>query len=156
MRTSQTGTCKDCRGFTFLELLAVMFIISLLAALVFPSFRAFEGKSLKSDAARIASLLRYLNDSAISSKNTYPLKIDLADGSLSWDGPEGGRTEKFRSLSEVTLQSRGGIREGQVTVFFGPLGINEGLEFLLRQEDSLMKVLFNPISGRAKITTDEE
>jgi general secretion pathway protein H len=144
-------------GFTLLELIVVIFVISLLLAILFPSFYGLEGRSLKSDARRIASLLRYLNDSAISTKVTYPLKFDLKEQTLSWKGPDGEKTEKFESLYSLRLPSKGELKEGEITVFFGPLGIQESIAIYLKDdEEKGMTVALNSLSGRTKIMEDKE
>jgi prepilin-type N-terminal cleavage/methylation domain-containing protein len=137
-------------GFTLLELAVVVFIISLMAALVFPAFQGSNSR-LKSEARRMASLLRYLNDNAISAKETYPLKFDLGEGELSWKGPDGEKSEKIRDLAGVDLQSKGELKKGEVTVFFSPLGIREYMALHLREDYKDMTVSINPISGRVKI-----
>jgi prepilin-type N-terminal cleavage/methylation domain-containing protein len=144
------------RGFTLLELIIVIFIIALLASLVFPSFGVLSKRQLSSDARRIASLLQYLSDSAMASKETYSVDFDFQKSSISWKGPEGDKTESLRTLAGVDLQSKGMTREGLVTVFFGSAGILEYIEVLLKDDEKGMKVTFNPISGRAKILTGEE
>ena len=141
-------------GFTLLELIAVIFIISLFTAIVLPSFYSFGDNKLKSDARKMASLLRYLNDSSISSKKTLSLKFDLQEGSILWQGPDGEKTEQLKSLASVEMQSQGEIKEGQVTVFFGPLGTPEDIAVHLKNEKEGMTVTLNSISGRAKITED--
>lgn len=143
-------------GFTLLELIVVIFVIALLAGLVFPSFSGLSRRQLSTDARRVASLLQYLSDSAMASKETYSVDFDLQKSSISWKGPEGNKTESLKSLSGVELQSKGMTREGLVTVFFGPPGITEYIKVLLKDEGKEMKVTFNPISGRSKILTGEE
>ncbi len=138
-------------GFTLLELAVVVFIIAMLATLVFPVFFA-SGDKVKAEARKTASLLRYLNDNAISTKSLYPLKFDLPEGVLSWEGPDGEKTEKLKTLTSLTLTSKGIIKEGEVTVFFGPMGIQENLAVRLRDENRDMTVSLNSVSGRVKIT----
>jgi len=138
-------------GFTLLELIATLFIVSLLVAIILPSFLGHEEKELKSEARRIASVLRYLNDSSISSKKTYHLKVNLQQDTISWKGPKGERTEEFRSLASIELESKGEVREGEVIVFFGPLGIQENLAIHLREKGKGMIVGLNSMSGRVKI-----
>ncbi len=140
-----TGT-----GFTLLELAIAVFIISLLAALVFPAFFGTDSR-IKAEARKTASILRYLNDNAIATKNTYPMKFSLPDGILSWQGPDGEKTERMKSLASLTLTSKGNIREGEVTVFFGPLGLGENLAVHLRDKDEEMTVSLSSVSGRVKI-----
>lgn len=142
-------------GFTLLELIVVLFIISLLSAVTLPSFFGTAADSIKTDAKKIASLVRYLNDSAIYSKKTYLLQFDLKERAIAWNGPEGDKTEKFLTLSGLNLQSRGTVTDGQVTVFFSPMGLRENLDIFLREADKGSKVIFNSLSGRVKIENDE-
>ncbi len=143
-------------GFTLLELIVVIFIISLTAALVFPSFYGIGEKRVPSDAKKIASLLRYLNDNAIAAKVTYSVTFDFRDSLVSWKGPEGEKSEKIMSLSSLTLPSRGEIKDGEVKLFFGPLGASENIDVLLKDEEETMTVTFSPVSGRVKILTKDE
>jgi general secretion pathway protein H len=139
-------------GFTLIELIVVLFLISLTAALVFPSFSNLGERRIASDANKIASLLRYLNDTAIYTKETYSLKFDLRDDAISWEGPDGEKHEDIKSLSSLYLPSKGQIKEGEVTIFFGPLGTAENIEVRLKDKEKDMTVSFSPISGRAKIS----
>ncbi|MBI5639752.1 MAG: prepilin-type N-terminal cleavage/methylation domain-containing protein [Nitrospirae bacterium] len=139
------------KGFTLLELIVVISIISLFVALAFPAFYGLEERGLKSDARKTASLLRYLHENAIASKKTFSLQIDLSEHALSWNGPEGNKNEELSSLADIYLQSKGNVKEGQVIVFFGSSGIQEPIEVRLRAKDKTMTVSFSPISGRAKI-----
>ena len=150
--------CYDLKsGFTLLELVLVIFIVSLLAAVVFPTFRGLGHKTLESDARRIASILRYLNDSAISTKGSLSLKVDFGENTITWRGPDGERTEAYRNLVSLYLQSRGEIKDGQVTVFFGPLGAQEAMLIRLKDDDGReIKVALYPVSGRVKILPESK
>jgi general secretion pathway protein H len=143
---------SDSAGFTLLELIVALFIISLVAAIVFPSFSGLGEQRIASDAHKIASLLRYLNDTATYTKETYTLKFDLRDDTISWKGPDGEHHDDIRSLSGVYLPSKGKITEGDATVFFGPLGAAETIEVRLKDGEKDMTVTFSPVSGRAKIS----
>jgi general secretion pathway protein H len=139
-------------GFTLIELAVVLFIISLTVAIVFPSFYNLGERRIDSEANRIASLLRYLNDSAIYTKETYSVKFDFKDDAISWDGPDGEKHEKIKSLSSLYLPSKGQINEGEASIFFGPLGAAESIEVHLKDKERGMTVSFSPVSGRAKIS----
>lgn len=143
-------------GFTFLELIVVLFILSLFSVLVFPKFYSLGETSIAAEAKKTASILRYLNDDAVYTKHVYPLKIGIGEGSLSWTGPDGERSERIASLRGVNLESKGELREGEVTVFFGPSGVQESIEIILRHKDEALRVALNPVSGRVKIYADTE
>lgn len=138
-------------GFTLLELLAVVFLLALVAAAAFPSFSGVGGLKVESDARKMASLLRYLNDSALATKERHWLRFDFADHAVSWHGVEGDKKVVFRSISSVNLESRGTVKEGEVTLFFGPMGGEESLDIALSDSEKSMTVSFNRLSGRVKI-----
>lgn len=138
-------------GFTLLELIIVIFILSLIIAVVFPSFYGIGDGRLKSEAGKIASLLRYLNESAISRKETFMLKINLDNDTFFWEGPDGKRSERFDSLLDIFTTSTGSVSRGEVILSFSPLGIQENLRIHLGDKDKEMTVTLNPMSGRVKI-----
>ena len=144
------------RGFTLLELIIAIFIISLVLALSLPSFTGIGESRIKSDAKRLGSIVRYLNDSAISTKDNLQLKIDFGDKLVNYDGPEGEKSEKFDSISSIELQSRGVISEGEVIIFFGPLGALESFKIYLKDGNSGMEISLNSVSGKVKIVTSNE
>ncbi|MBZ0154612.1 MAG: prepilin-type N-terminal cleavage/methylation domain-containing protein [Alphaproteobacteria bacterium] len=143
-------------GFTLLELLVVIFIVALVTAVVFPTLRLPGGGGLNAEAKRIASVLRYLNDTALAAKEECVLKIDFREDTLSWKGPDFDRSEKFSTLAGVEIPSRGEIREGEVTLFFDALGGKESITVTLRDEGETRKIVFNPLSGRVRISEGEE
>ncbi len=157
MATLKTGICSKInrRGFTFLELIVVMFVISLILAVSLPSFMLQEEGELKSEAGRIASILRYLNDSAVSTKETYSINVKFKEKSIRYKIPEGEREESVHYLSRVFLQSKGNISEGEVTIFFHPTGAGESFTVYLTGLKSNMEIIFNALSGRVKVSTQE-
>jgi general secretion pathway protein H len=143
--------CGPRKGFTFLELIVALFIISLVAAVVFPSFAVFGDNKLKSEAREMASILRYMNDSASSRKETFPLSFDLDKNIVSWKGPDGEKKQKFEDLTGVTTQSNGKVSSGELTVFFSPLGIQENLGVQMARGEKTLTITLNYLSGKVKI-----
>lgn len=150
MRTSRTGICSK-RGFTLLELIVVLFIISLVAAIILPSFAGFGERKLKSEAREMASILRYMNDSAVSRKETFIMKFDFNEGTVYWKGPDGEKTKRFDDVTAVTTQSQGRVSNGEVIVFFEPLGIQENLSVHMSKGDKEMTITMNHLSGKVKM-----
>lgn len=162
MLISPTGICSSkgrrlCRrsGFTLLEIVLVVFIISLFTALALPSFSNLGSRGVKNDAKKLASLLRYLNDSSIYTKKNFQLNIDFREKRVSWNGPDGDKSQELGNITAVTLLSKGVVREGQVIIFFGPLGLGENIEITLNKDEHEAKVSMNSLSGRVKITGNE-
>lgn len=142
-------------GFTLLELLVVIFIASLLLAVSVPSFTGVFDSRINSDAKRLASILRYLNDSAISTKDTFTLKVNLNNKVLSYKGSDEEKTERIDSISGIELQSKGLVSEGDIIIFFGTAGAAENFNILLKNDKSSVTVSLNALSSRIKIMQPE-
>lgn len=151
MQISKIGTCNNKNGFTLLELVLVIFIISISAAIVFPSFSVFETAKIKSDAKKIASILRYLNENAITTKETSSLKIDFKKKRLIYNSTEDKKEEIFETIRSAELQSQGMVFDGEVTLFFHHFGAAENINIYLSDNKSSLIVAFNHLSGRVKI-----
>jgi len=153
MRILRTGICN--KGFTLLELIVVIFIISLGLAVAFPSFTLRKDAKLKSEAGRVAAILRYLGDSAVSTKETFEMRLNFKEKRLRYRGPEGEKEERIENLLDISLPSRGKISDGEITVFFGPTGPGENLTIHLAGFESSMAIVFNALSGRVKVLEHE-
>lgn len=149
MRILRVGICN--KGFTFLELIVVIFILSIVIALIMPSFIGIGDNKLKSEAREIASVLRYLYDSAVSRKETFLIKFNFNGDTVSFSSPEGEKRKEFNNIIGVTTQSRGLVSTGELIFFFEPLGITENLSVHLNKENKFMDVTLNHLSGRVKI-----
>jgi len=154
MRISKTGICNN--GFTLLELIAVIFIVSLMLAFSFPYFTVMDGGKLKSEARKVASILRYMNDSALATKETYTIKVNFEQKLLSYNGPEGEKIENLTNLSALHLQSGGAVSNGEVIVFFGPTGASESFTVYLKGGKADTAITFNSLSGRARVLSDKQ
>lgn len=152
----QPSAFSPGKGFTLLELMVVVFVISIVLALVLPSFTGIGESKIASEAKRLGSIVRYLNDSAISTKENLQMKIDLGDKLVSYSSPEGEKSEKFDDISAVELQSKGAISAGEVTIFFGPLGAQESFKINLKRDSSGMEISFSSVSGKVKIAASNE
>lgn len=129
----------------------VVFILSLMLALVLPSFKT-KGGRLRAEARKVASIVRYVNDSAATRKTDLTLKFDLDERTITWAEEGKDRSERFDSLQGAEVPSRGLVKEGELIIFFSPLGPGEHLNVHLALEGEEMLVSFNPITRRAKIT----
>lgn len=154
MRTSRTGICS--KGFTLFEIIVVIFVVSMMLAITLPAFSSLKERKLKTEAGRVASILRYLNDSAISTKETCTVQVNIDQGLLQIRGPEGEKKEKIETLSGMTSQSRGRVSNGNVTLTFGPTGAGEHFTIHLTGTNASMDVAFNALSGRVKVSLHEK
>jgi len=154
MRISKTGICNN--GFTLLELIVVIFIVSLMLAFSFPHFDVMGDGKMKSEARNVASILRYMNDSALATKETCTIKVNFGERTLTYKGGGEERIENLMNLSALHLQSRGTVSGGEVTIFFGPTGASESFTVYLKGEKSKTAISFNCLSGRVKVLSGEQ
>jgi len=151
-KTKAFKSVMNKEGFTLLELIVVIFIVSLIMAIVMPSFYGIGEGTLKSEAKKLASLLRHLNDSAITRKDTFLLTLNLDAKTLNWETLEGKKgSERFKGIFKVSTTSKGDVLKGEVILSFSPMGLQENLTITLRDGDKEMAILFNPLSGRVKV-----
>ena len=154
MLISRAGISSK-QGFTLLEIVVVLFIVSLVMAVVLPSFAGFGESKLRSEAREIASILRYMNDSAVSRKETFLIRFDLEKNMVTWQGPDGEKTKKFDDMTGVTTQSNGMVSKGELIVFIEPLGIQENLSIHMRRGKKGVVITLNHLSGKVKIKDEE-
>lgn len=141
-------------GVTLIELIVVIFIISLASALIMPSFWDTGERALKSNAKQIGSTLRYIYDEAVGKKQTYTVKFNLDD--VTWGFESQHETRSFHlgrdiMFKDVLIPSHGEISAGEIMIEFGPLGPEEPVTVHLMKDQKDYTVIFNHLNGRAKI-----
>ncbi len=148
------------------ELLAVIAVIGIIAALVFPRLSFLEGRYLQSDARKISGLIHYVTESASIKKLHYRLLFDIERGvitaSSSPDGTEYVE-ESDRTLSRLRLRDgigiedlliprTGKINEGTIAIHFSPYGFSEPFTLHMRGGDDMLTLSFNPYNGKVLVT----
>lgn len=152
-------------GFTLLEILAVMAIFAGILALVLPRFMDFRVTYLRTDAGRVATLVRYLSESSDTRRLYYRLTFDLDSKTLTVARSVDGK--KFISEPEPALKGirlRGGVKfvdimvsgvgkvtSGEVAIFFSPAVSKEAFILHMGSGDDVKTLSFNPYSGRVKV-----
>ncbi len=140
-------------GFTLLELVLVILIISLATALIMPSFLDIGEGRLKTEARRLGGALRYVYDEAVGKKEVYIFKLDIDKGSWEIEGSREKRGAALKGnveIADVIIPSLGKISKGEVIIEFGPLGPAEQITLHLRKDKSEYSVIFNHLNGRTK------
>ena len=152
MRISRTGNCSfKSKGFVLIELLAVLFVLALAAAVIMPSFSAPRG-ALRKESGKLASTIRSLYETTVSKKVQSTLEFDFDSSIVRWKDGSNSGSSTLRTLRGVELQARGFIKKGKLTVFIDPSGDNEHMTVFFEDSGERMSVTFNPISGRTKIS----
>lgn len=141
-------------GFTLLELVIVIFIISLITALIMPSFLDSPDKALRSEARHISNTMRYVYDEATVRKETYLFSIYPENGSWGFKGDKEAKTFKIRGdvkFKDVFIPSIGEFTRKEVRISFGPLGPDEPIVLHLTNNGKDFTIIFNNLNGRSRI-----
>ena len=154
LRTTHDARRLTWAGFTLIELIVVIFIISLTASIVMPSLWGSGERALESEAKRIGNTLRYIYDEAVSKKRTYTLKIDIENSRWAYESEGESRSFEIEDevmFKDITIPSHGKISTGELTLIFGPLGPEEPITLHLMRNEAEYTVKFNHLNGRAKV-----
>ncbi|MBI5232996.1 MAG: type II secretion system protein [Deltaproteobacteria bacterium] len=153
------------KGFTLLELIVVIAILSVVALTVFPRLPFSDEFAFDSEARRIAGVVRYLDESAVQKKQYYRLKFYPDRESFvvesSQDGAEfreekegffGADTLKNGiELEDIAVADLDRITEGEAMVIFNPTFGAEPFNVHLKARERELTVTYNPYSGRVSI-----
>lgn len=155
-------------GFTLLELLMVVAILSLTAALVFPLLPSTETGALRSSARGVAAMLRYLGEQAITTKSVYRLHLEPGGTGLTVmkrlaSGDEVPPTDTLLTkpllasgitISDVETGRLGRVTGGEVMVDVGPGGLADLLAIHLQGKGGEnYTVTAYPASGKVKVAS---
>lgn len=153
-------------GFTLLELLIVIAVLSLTMALVVPRLPSSDSSALKGSATALAATLRYLGESAITSKSCYRLHLDISGNSIritrrlpgGYEVPPDDRLLARKILAgqviitDVETSRLGKVSEGEVLIDFNAAGLSEYLTIHLRTAQGRETTVVGfPGSGKVKI-----
>src|SRR5215470_2099673 len=94
------------RGFTLIEIMVVLAIVSLMLTGVIVSARSLAKTDLRSSSSQMASGIRYLFDRARSTGKYYRLVIDL-DAGRYWAEVSDDRFLMLREKESTTRRGRG-------------------------------------------------
>ncbi|MCC6502913.1 MAG: prepilin-type N-terminal cleavage/methylation domain-containing protein [Deltaproteobacteria bacterium] len=150
-------------GFTLIELAVVLALLGAVLLVAIPRLSIFEEAVLRSDARKVASLIRRLDDSAASGKSYYRMTFSIGGRSLEaqkssdgmvFESPEGmpPRVVLSRATGIKGLALSGGNKAGgTASILFGPSGA-EPFSIELEASGFSCTVSYNPYSGKIRIT----
>lgn len=143
------------RGFTLLELLVVLFIITTLALIAFPSLWS---EIVKDDNITMASTLRNLREDAIATKKEIFLIINFRERQFRIKGAKDMPKDGSRIIDmkddetwEVFFPSRGTITEGEVIIAFTPSVQEEVIALYRTRNGKDTTIMLNNLSGEVEI-----
>jgi prepilin-type N-terminal cleavage/methylation domain-containing protein len=119
------------RGFTLLELMLVMALIALMAAVVAPTLRGFaEGRRTKDSAALIVGIAQYGRTAAMSEGRVYRMNFDptagqvwlTAENGTAFQAPTGEYGQRFDLMDGVKMSVDVAPQQDGQYVQFQPTG----------------------------------
>jgi len=145
---------KEQTAFTLIELVIVIFIISLTTALIMPNLWDTGERAVKSEAKRVANTIRYIYDEAAGKKKDYLIRVNLDDGSWGYDSETESRVFNMKDdvmFKDIVVPSLGEVSLGEIELKFGPTGPEEPVILHLMKDEFEYTVMFNHMNGRAKV-----
>ncbi len=158
--------CRPDGGFTLMELMVVIVILAVVAALVYPKLPTGSDSALRSSGRSLAATIRYLEDRATATKNAYRMRLNLDRSTigitkLSPDGTEVAADDALLkrsvlaegiTITDVITGRLGKVATGEVELDFGPLGLSEFVSIHLRSPKGRdLTLQAYPRSGRVRV-----
>lgn len=134
----------------------VVFILTVVMSVVFPSFYTALSRSPSSEANLVASVIRYLDDTSRNTGTEARLRLNLDEGYLSYESVERQGSYEIPSLYTTELTSAGVAGKGETEIVFPPTGLQEMLRVRLHDGTAFKDVVYNPYSGRVSIEESGE
>lgn len=152
-------------GFTLLEIILVIVILGMVAALVAPRLRPAAEDEVRRAARSVATAIRYLNDRAITTGNRYRMSIVFAEHGFKAvhilpDESEEAPSEDFLQktvlpekvvIEDVLTERLGKLTDGEATLNFGSGGLANFAAIHLKGADRSMTVFAYPASGKVNV-----
>ncbi|MCL5953717.1 MAG: prepilin-type N-terminal cleavage/methylation domain-containing protein [Nitrospirae bacterium] len=162
-------TRVESSGFTLLEIMVVLFLVSLVAILVLPKLSLRHGAKLPALARRLSGEIRTLQWEAISRQRMLRLDYDLDRGAFSASilAPSGTLSpfettgvHPFRLSSPLRIRRirvlhQGKVTDGKTFTQFFPTGSVEPTTIVLDDGDRRMTVILHGITGRIEVVDGE-
>jgi len=143
---------RRAAGFTLVELIVVLFILSLLAALAAPSFsRTIVSARLRASAAEVRSTFARARSQAVAGATERAVVFDLEKGVYGLDN-EATRTgfpEPVR-LSGILLAGERKERGDAVVRFFPDGSAEEAEVYVTSGDGGALRVTVDPLTGIAE------
>lgn len=156
---------KRTAGFTLIEIVVVMVLVSLFMVFSIPLFGNIGASSLDTSARRLSGTIKYLfNEAAVSGlehrllydldHGTYRAQILEENGQLV-DAPDQGRQAKLKGsvrFQDLQLPGRGKASAGQVTTSIHPSGwVEETIIHLADENNAILTLRVMPLTGTTEI-----
>lgn len=152
-------------GFTLIELIMVLAVLSGLMLIILPRIPFVDEYAFKSEARRMAGLIRYIDENSTAKKVYFRLWFHPGKPDIEIESSVDGREFKksadtvFQGVSlnsgvlvgDVVMQGMGKVSDGELGVIFNPGAGAEPFVLHLTSNERAMTIEYNPFSGKVKI-----
>jgi general secretion pathway protein H len=140
---------RDCKGYTLLETLVVLGLLSMIMSLSLTTHPLGSRRSLESISTEIATLLQSAKIRAISQNAERTIVIDPLTRTLS----AGSSDEPVMLGADVgiaVLTARRDVKEGRAVIRFYPDGTTTGGTVQLKRGDRIVSIHLNWLTGQIR------
>ena len=163
MKRSPTGNSRRLpdRGFTLIELILVLIILSLAMAVTYPAMsRGRTAFHLRAVSRDVISSLRSARETAVTEQKVMIVTIDPETQKLTITDEVGEGARVFQPPSDVSIHGLNGAGEevtnGLLTIRFLPNGSSEDAQVLVKSETgAALRIVLDPITGGAQVASDQ-
>jgi prepilin-type N-terminal cleavage/methylation domain-containing protein len=152
-------------GLSLVELLVVLIVLGIGAALIYPRVANLSETYLKKDAERAAGLIEYLSEASATRKLYYRVWFDLNKDIITVEASKDGqkfypetdsRLSRLRftygvEIEDLILPGTGKASSGDVTYVLSPSYTPDPLALHLKAGDKHLTLTFNPYSGKVAV-----
>jgi general secretion pathway protein H len=149
---ARANATRACRGFALIELLCVLAIIGLLAAIMLPSIPVATSRTkLEGFAVQTAALLKEDRNAAVARQARVTTRVESATRSIR--SGASGRTIRIPAdvVMEATLASRCADRIAGNSVDFFPSGMSCGGTIFLSRPGIGLEIRVNWFTGTVEV-----
>jgi general secretion pathway protein H len=149
------------RGFTLLELIVVLLVISLAIAVAYPSLsRGGTSLRLRSCSRDVLNIFRYAREKAITEQTGMLVTVDKGNQMLILSNGLGDGIRKYTMPKDVQISrialAGNEIMNNPMTVRFLANGSTDDAEVLLRADTGLqLRIISDPMTGGGRIETGQ-
>jgi len=146
---------RTTRGFTFIELMVVLAIIGLAAAVVVPAIDAgMDSREVRRATRQIAATMHHLRSEALATGKVRRLRINASENAIETD--DKGR---WAALTDRAIIERidGGVMagDGSVDILFYANGATSGADMVIASRrdraSNRIRLLLDPLVGSVRV-----